>query len=548
MILPENLLEREAMFVDLCQRCLISRQDRIADYDRLRSYYLFGCDLDMSPAVYNKINPAIDQLTSFLFAAETTRFSIKLGAGAEKSELTKVPPMVARLNDKWHDSNCDIVFGSGLPWSLTYGTIIVKLVQRGRETYPFLVEPHNFGVLREEVPMLDRQEAFVEVYMTTRAQLERDLYSHPNKDSIIARLSARPREEPDMPAGVRRIITSSFYPTMQGNLVAPLTTVDMYRPRTQEELIEMYELWVWNDRSADYQVVTMADPQIVIYDRPCSDQMFLAKEHPYTQICPEPAPDYFWGYSQVNRLTALQDEREHHMRQVKELVDRNVSSPKAMTGTWGAVEEKSDAIQRLNALISTQDPMAKIQEFKPEVPADLWMSVRELDIMFEEAISLNKLSRGQGDTGVRSKGQTDSLLRVGSARPKKRALIVEDALERIATLYLRLDQQHDPEILTSDRGEKFISRQFTTDSIVHVDAHSSSPVFMEDQERLAFELFDRQVIDGEALLDILQPQNVQILKVKWQAMAAARAKQMEEDRKMEQAAQTDRQLRSVSKG
>lgn len=545
MKLPTNLLDREMTYQDLVARCLTSRQDRIAEYDRLRSYLLFGCSTDSTPAVYNKIYPAIDQLTSFLFAAETTRFSIKLGAGAPKDELKKIPSVVQRLNDKWHDSNCDIVFGSCLPWALTYGTMIVKLVQRNRETHPFLIEPHNFGVLREEMPMLDRQEAFVHVFMTTRPQLERDLSEHPNKDSIMARLTARPRDEGQLPAGVQRIITSSFYPTMQGNVTMPLASMDLYRPQTQEELVEMYELWVWNDDREDYQVVTLADPDIVIYDRPCGSEMFLAKEHPFTQICPEPTPDYFWGYSQVARLTQLQDQREHHMMQVKNLVDRNVDSPKAMTGTWGAVEEKSDAVQRLNALISSQDPMAKIQEFKPQVPTDLWASVDKIDQMFEEAISLNKLSRGEGDTGVRSKGQTDSLLRVGSSRPKKRALIVEDALERIATLYLKLDQAHDPEKLRDTDGKEFISEQLTKDCMAQVDAHSASPVFMEDQQHLAIELFKLQVIDGEALLEILQPQNVQTLIEKYKTMAAAKAKAAEEDRKMEQQAQLQKGLRSV---
>lgn len=545
MKLPKQPLDREAFYQDLVERCLVSRQDRIAEYDRLRHYYLFGSNLDSDPAVYNKIYPAIDQISSFLFAADTTRFTIKLGAGADKAELMKVPPLTHRLNDKWQDSNCDIVFGGAVTWSQVYGCMIVKLVTRGNDTHPFVIEPHNFGVLQEEVPMLDRQEAFVHVFQGSRPQLARDLEAHPNKESILSRLTARVTNDNALPAGVQRIITSSFYPTMQGNVNTPLAGADMYRPQTQEELVEMYELWVWNDETEDYQVVTLADPQVCIYDRPSGREMFIPKEHPFTQVCPDPATDYFWGYSAVARLTGLQDEREHHMRQVRELVDRNVNSPKAATGMWGAVEEKTDALQRLNAIIASTDPIAKIQEFKPELPHDMWAVINEIDEMFQEAIALSRLSRGEGDTGVRSKGQTDSLLRVGSSRSKKRALVLEDSLERIATQYLLVDQYHDPEPLHDTKGQKFISDQFTKDFQVRVDAHSSSPVFTEDQTRNAVELFKLGVIDGEELLNVLQPQNVDILIEKWKAMAAAKAKAEDEQRKIEQGVAADKALRSV---
>lgn len=538
MQIPSAALDREAFYADVVQRCLISRESRRAEYDRLRSYFLFGCNTDHEPAKYNKIYPALDLLTAFLFAADTTRFAIQLGAGAPQGESLKVPVLMQRVNDKWQDSNADNVFGLSVLWALVFNTMIVKLVQRGQETHPYLIEPHNFGILREEQPMLDRQEAMVHVFWTTRPQLERDLDDHPNKTSILSRLSSRPRTDSQLPAGVQRIITSSFYPTMQGNLNAPLTVQDFYRPQTQEELVEMHELWLWDTDAGDYRVVTLTDPQICIYDRLASAGMFLKGEHPFTQVCPNPAPDYFWGHSEVARLTALQDEREHHMAQIRELVDRNVNSPKAMTGIWGDVAEKSLAMEKLNALISTTEPMAKIQEFKPELPHDMWATINAIDNMFDEATSLNNLARGQGDTGVRSKGQTESLLRVGTTRPKKRALIIEDSLERIATQYLKLDQKHDPNPLCYYVGptkNEFTSAQFTDDYMVKVDGHSSSPVFMEDQKNEAKFMLESGIIDGESYLDLTQPQGVQLLKERYRVLAAQRAAQAAEQQAIEQA-------------
>lgn len=539
MKLPKGLLDREAIFNDLVSRCLTSRQSRKANYERLRNYYLFGADGDADQAKYNKIYPSVDLLSSFLFAADTTRFNIKLGTSAPKEEISKIPPLIQRLNDKWQDSNADGVFGMGVNWALVYNTMLVKLIQKDKDTYPFLIEPHNFGVLREELTMLDRQEAFVHCFMTTRPQLERDLDGHSRKESIMKRLSARPREESVLPAGVQRIIVNGQYPLageMTGNVNDVLSGSEMYRPMTQEELLEMYELWVWNDEArdgeGDYQVVTMADPDICIYDRPAGRDMFMAGDHPFTAITPNPAPDYFWGHSEVSRLTALQDLREKHLMQIDRLVDLNVDSPKALKGMWASPDEKQLALSRLGAILSSADPTADIKEFKVEIPSDIWAVVNKIDEMFDESISLNNLSKGHGDTGVRSKGQTDSLLRVGSSRPKKRAMVIEDSLERIATQYLKLDQQHNPEsmIEEGESHDEFISEQFTDDFMVKVDAHSSSPIFVEDQKSLAFDLYKAKVIDGESLLDLLQPQNVQVLKERYKKMAAAQsAHQAKED-------------------
>ncbi|MGB7587493.1 MAG: hypothetical protein WBM00_02165, partial [Solirubrobacterales bacterium] len=490
--------------------------------------------------------------------------SLKLGAEVEKAKnMAKVRPLISRLNDKWEDSNADIIFSDAVTWALVYDCMLVKLIQRGAETLPFLVDPGNFGVLREDVTMLDRQEAFVHVFMTTKSQLQRDLATHPNREVLLMRLTASKKTESELPAGVQRIIMSTIYPlsgTMTGNAPAPLANEDLYRPRTAEELVECYELWLWDDgasgkdpktgRPGGYRCVTLSDPSIVIYDRLAYDQstkdgsqIWLEGEHPFTQVKPNPAPDYFWGYSEVAKLTGLQDQREHHMGQATELVDRSVNSPKAMKGNWGgAIDEKNLAVQKMNALISSiGDPTADIKEFKPSVPADLWQLVDRDDQMFQEASALTNLSMGRGEAGVRSKGQTDSLMRASSSRPKKRALIIEDSLERIAMLYMKLDQAHNKAPLTSEptaqdeKPEQFLSAHFTNNYMVKVDGHSSSPVFMEEKKGDMLALFDRGIVDGDAVLETYQPQNTQGLKERYKELAAARAAAEQKKQAMEQA-------------
>jgi hypothetical protein len=73
-------------------------------------------------------------------------------------------------------------------------------------------------------------------------------------------------------------------------------------------------------------------------------------------------------------------------------------------------------------------------------------------------------------------------------------------------------QVYDPTHFKDMEGRPFIAEQFTKDFVVKVDAHSNSPIFMEDMRQLAFQLFDKQVIDKESLLDLLEPPMKQLLK------------------------------------
>jgi hypothetical protein len=59
--------------------------------------------------------------------------------------------------------------------------------------------------------------------------------------------------------------------------------------------------------------------------------------------------------------------------------------------------------------------------------------------------------------------------------------------------------------------------------VVKVDAHSNSPIFMEDLRQLAFNLFKAQVIDKESLLDLLEPPMKQLLKDRLKVMEAKQA-------------------------
>jgi hypothetical protein len=534
MRIPSNEILREQFYRDLIEKCMVSLQERKGDYASLRSFFLFGSGPDESPTIFNKIYPHIDQLTSFLYSAETTRFSINVGASVPDQEHIKIPRLTLALNDEWLNSNADQVFSSALTWALCFNSTFIKLVYNNG-IHPYMVEPASMGVLREDTPYTDRQEAIVQTYYITKSELYNRLYSHPKRESIVKRIttSIHTKTE-DLPEGVDRIIMSQSNPTIYGQVNLDLSGMNRYKARVAEETVKMYELWVWNDETEDYQCVTMADPDIFIYDRPGAS-MFLKGELPFVQICPNPQYDYYWGQSEVQRLVFLQQLRNNRMTEILDLLSKQVNPPTALTGFTGILDEKNFALNRAGGLLASDMPNAKAERLAPDMPSSLFEVIHEVDAMFSEASGISSVLQGKGESGVRSSGHASQLARLGSSRAKKRALIVEDSLEKVATLYLKLMQAYDKTHFKDEDNHQFIAEQFTKDYVVKVDAHSNSPIFTEDLRQLAFNLFKAKAIDTESLLDLLEPPMKQLLKdkLKKKEKAAANQPQQQEPPKRE---------------
>jgi len=136
MRIPDDPEDRERFYLDVIEKCSVSMQQRQVDAGILRSWYLFGAEPTEPPALYNKIFPHIDQLTSFLYSAETTRFSINTGADVSPLEQFKVPTLTRALNDEWLNSNADQVFASAVTWALVYNTTYVKAVVKEGWQHP----------------------------------------------------------------------------------------------------------------------------------------------------------------------------------------------------------------------------------------------------------------------------------------------------------------------------------------------------------------------------------------------------------------------------
>ena len=543
MKIPKNLDERDAFYDDIIRKCTASQEDRKNFYATLEQYYLFGGG-DKNQAPFNKVFPHIDLLTSFLYASETTKFMVKLGADVDENEHSRVPVLNRSINDKWLDSNTDRVASHAVTWGLVYNTTPVKLIHRVNEKTkrvsisPFAIHPGNFGVLREDLPFIDMQEAMTHSYYTTRSQLEIDLAGHPQKNEILADISPKQAETSAQPTGAAKLIMSSLQPLSNpsnGNVeIMPGTNFD-YEPNIAEDVVEMVELWIWDTDLNDYRMVTKIKDGATIFDR--DKNIFLPGEHPFVLITPNPLPFYIWGASEVAGLVPLQQWRNERIDQIRKLLDLQVKPPTSVSG-FGIVEESAYAMFAAGGLLPAQDGgmNPKLERFTPDIPPNIYEIIHEIDQSFSEHSGLPNTVQGKGEVGVRSGKQTSELARLGSARIKKRSLVVEDALEKIATLFLKLMQKYDATEYLDKNGIPFIAEQFSTNYVVKVDAHSNSPIFIEDKKELAFEMLKSGMIDKARALEMIDPPDKEVmlreLKILEDKAAAAQKAEMAEAEKI----------------
>jgi hypothetical protein len=324
---------------------------------------------------------------------------------------------------------------------------------------------------------------------------------------------------------------------VQGGLPGSGSVAYDYEPKIEADLIDMVDLYVYDDELEDYQLVSIAAPDVIIFDRPQS-AVGIAKHPHFIVVQPEPnLYDYFWGDSFTARLTQLQDWRTERTGQIRGMMQKQFDPPMSATGMGGISDEKFAALRSPGGRLFNSSPGGKIETHYPQMPQDAFAELGQIDQMFDDVAGIGHILQGKGEHGVRSRGQADLMARLGSSRPKVRAIVAEEAAEDLATLILHnLQEYSEQRFIAHPPGQDslpFIAQQFTVDYEVKVDAHSSSPIFVEDRKADAKELFEAKAIDRETLLDMFDPPNVQMLKERLKLIEQHESEQAKQKMEME---------------
>jgi len=519
--IPASHDEREELYKEIIINAFASREDRKSLYSILKNYYLYGNGNIQQSADYNKLFPHIDLLSSFLFSGETTTFVIETSEDSDNQdpiiEQKKAQKLLPALNQNWHDSNTDILFNEALNWALVYSTMLLKMVPMGHGKFGiYLVEPHNFGVLREDIPMLDNQEAMVHEYYMGESEFQRRISAFGEEEQIRLKTAVGSSFQEistgadSIPMPLAKLIVTATSPNITGQLAANITAQYDFSPKIQEPCCVCQEVTVWDDDLKDYRMATMIEGKALFYD--AQGNTFVPNEHPYIKITPNMMNTYFWGRTELMFLIPLQEWVNVRIQEIRKVLAKIADPPMAGIGMSGVVEEKW--LQLPGDRVATDVPAGSITSFAPAPPTDLFKELQMIEQLFDEVSGIRELMQGKGAPGVRATSHADLLVRVGSSRVKKKAAILEDAVEKVGSLILAFMRKYDDTHYKTDDGLTFIAKELSSRSSVKVDSHSSSPIFIDQQLQKANDAFKAGAIDKEDLIDAFKFQNAAYMKVK----------------------------------
>ena len=543
--LPQRHIEDWALeLIDECRNSAEQRRDLLKMY---RSYYYCGTS-NGDVAVYNRCYPHIERLGAFLYSPTDVRFHIE----TDHSEGEQVEAMCnaasRKLNRMFHQKNLDVDYAAAVNGALIDGCNILKGVWGHDGPEGWAIRPQFFGVLREDIEDLDRQEAFVHSTYLTPSAFERTISEHPDRKKIMDEVdrSARTNKEQDefeddyfhqiIVGGTQPVsMTTSSGSGMVGVVGVPTPVLDA---KVARSLIRLDELWVQDRQRQDYTTIRMVKPKICIEGKERRRNLCgltdtlgknsdMAGHHPFTKVSPNEIQGYFWGMSEIAAIYRLQDDLNDQVRSLTRMRKLAADPPRSATGFAGLNLEKYKAFNRPRGFVAEENPNAKMQDHAPQIHPQFFTLLEKNLEFFDDVAGFTPVMQGQGEQGVRSQAQAAMLARNSSPRMRDRALLVERQCAEWGEFNFRLMQAKDADVMREGQNE-FTLSQLPDDVKVVVDSHSSSPVYQEDNMKLAFGLAKSGAIDGADLIMLTHPQHEDILIARAKARQAAQAKFMQE--------------------
>jgi hypothetical protein len=539
----------------IIDRCGASRDRRRTTYRYLRHWYERGTDTGGPPALFNRLHAHVDLLSSMIYAPESARFWISVSAAERAGRLAELDIARDEFSQLWRNSGADVEFATHVEWAGVYGTMLAKVLPApgGRATYR-PIDPAAFGVLREDVPQLDRQPAFVHWYVISLPELRDKIRALPLAEQAVILEYAEGHALPHQSAGVDQglpggmvsdVIVTSVSDTTQVTGYLDLGAMNQDRPEVLEPLVELAEVWVraaytreerqQTYRFWDYRVSTCLGPHVLWEARnpvlPWSlggDGVELPAECPFIKLCINPRLDNFWGRSEIASLTRLQQVADEHLLDVRDMMGRQLDPPALVTG-WQQTQDKLDVMRKKGGYAATNQPGGRLFPLIPQMPPEAFHLLETFDRMFNEEGGIPQ-DLGTAQEDIRVQGQI-----VGTARKmgriRKKALTIEDALESLATRMFHVQQRNDPTRYETSEGTRFVLASLPAEAVVKVTAHSASPVYAELAMEKALVLYKAGAIDDAALIEILDPPFMELLREKSYTIMQRKAEMAE--RKME---------------
>lgn len=488
--------------------CTSDEDDRRQFYNSCRTRYLTGSDWPKPKARTNKISPIVKRKAAFTYSGEGLKFWMEPSTNEEIGDVfDKLEPASQALETEWIISGTDDCFSLGVEWAYVYGAMIITTLpvwnERQRKSYlkTLLVHPADFSVMRRETPETGQQELLILSSYLSMADIERKYRYFKDKAKLMRSLEQIYEGDLANSGSIQNIIMGPGASTFQANWIGargPYTQTGIPLP-----LYRFRDIYYYDDATGEWWVCTLSG-DMVVAKRPL-ERLGVGPIPPFTKICPRPLPDNYWGVSEVEQLTSLQDWYVYRMGQTDRFLAKQLRPSRAAFGLGKGFEEDLAALDRPGGTASFGRQDANIQEFKTELPSGIFELLEGISDFFLDESGLRPSMFGKAEPGVRTEGMAATTMRVSAAEIRKEARIIEKNVTDHANILFEQMRLHNDEPQIDINGKLFYLSQLPADIQVRVDGQSNSPLFVEDHAQLAMALRKYNDITPEKFIELLHP-------------------------------------------
>jgi hypothetical protein len=527
---------------EIIDECLITRDNRRSEYAYYKNLFYTGSE-DQNASKDNCCYSHIDKLSSYLFSPAYLRFSLEFEAD-ETMEWMEINDIATRhFNREFHRRRMGLAFAQANDVALIKGCSILKVTWGHSGLHPNIIQPDFFGVLREDIEDLDEQDAFVHSYFLTEAQFMRMMYPNPRAKELLTKVQdTQPSANPELEDNyIHQLVMGGIQPVSIGAPTGNKGSVNYlaYPPGPRlaasvaSKLIKVDDLWFMNTEAnggdGDWNCVRMVGDIVLEGYYQLQNLSGIKGSHPFTKVCANEVPGYFWGRSELATIAPTQILINARMNDADTIYRLQAKPPRAFTGFSNITDEKARALLTAGGTLTDSSAMnGKVQSLAPEMPANLLEYINMLKQNIETQGGFTPITSGQGDVGVRAGAHAQTLLKTAAPRLLDRALILEGQCSSYADTCFDFIQAKDPRIFKTPKGAQFTFAQLPKDISISIDTHTSSPAFSGDAMNLAFALAARGAIDGESLIKLTHPPYEEDLVLKYRERQAQQAKMLQE--------------------
>lgn len=480
--------------------CLSTLHQRRAMYNEYAKHY----DQNIGE---NKLVSFVKKVASLIYLPDNIIFDLKK---PKKEPLTPLETQFRReITNEFYSQKLNIMFYIEVTSALVYGSNFLKVYPTGKEVEVDVVPPYEIGVRYETISDIsDRNQAIVHRKKiplgALKSQYDLSILDSAKTTENEGFLNYIKDIKPLIPYGSKEGI---MYPTEE----EPVNRIrDIMKMGTSAELVEVDELWIWDDniidkltgeKIEDYMVYTIIGDNVVSSGlNPC-----VAKYLPFIHINLSPISRYFWGESMLYYLVSMQDNINTLNKDIKRTISLMINPPTLLSGVISTPMKENMAkdLQTPGSVIDMLGGEVKIDQFVPKIDPKLLFELKNIyEQSLQESTNISQPVMGQVAKNVRSTGYAQMLSEFGSTELKLKAYLLEDVIENFMTIYAQTLQ-----IL------KFSEFGNIDDYRIEVSSHSSSPIAKFDYTQMILGLMQAGIVPPDIAIDLLNiPRKEDILE------------------------------------